>query len=111
MDIGDPIHYAAVPTGAPVYASDGTQVGHVEAILDNYSEHIFDGVVFVDREGELRFVDAPEVQRTGDRGVLLAIGVEETQQLGPPDKGHPSYRPNLGAGKLRRMLGGGWKRR
>lgn len=110
MDIGEPIHYAAVSRGAPVYASDGTEVGRVEAILDNYSERIFDGVVFADHGGELRFVDAPEVERTGERGVLLSIDAEEAQRLGPPDKGHPSFRPNLGAGRVRRLFGGGWKR-
>jgi hypothetical protein len=111
MDIGQPIHYAAVSRGAPVYASDGTEVGRVEAIFDNYREHIFDGVVFADADGELRFVDAPEVDRTGERGVLLGITAEEARRLGPPDEGHPSYRPNLGAGRVRRLFGGGWKRR
>jgi hypothetical protein len=110
MEIGNPIHYAAVPRGSPVYSSDGVEVGRVEAMLDNYREHIFDGVVFADAGGELRFADAPEVERTAENGVLLKIGAEEAKELGPPEKGHPSFRPNLRTGRLGRLFGGGWKR-
>ena len=108
-DIGPAIHYAAVRPGTPVYSADGVEIGRVEAMLDNYSEHIFDGVIFVDAEGKLRFVDAPEVDRTAERGVLLRIGAEAAQELGPPERGSPKFRPNR-AGRLGRFLGGGWKR-
>jgi hypothetical protein len=108
-DIGPAIHYAAIRPGTPVYSSDGFAVGRVEAMLDNYSEHIFDGVVFADEDGKLRFADAPEVERTAERGVVLRIGAEQARQLGPPEKGSPKFRPNRG-GRLSRLLGGGWKR-
>jgi hypothetical protein len=108
-DIGTPIHYAAVPAGTPVYSADGVEVGRVEAILDNPDEHIFDGVVFADRDGTLRFVDAPEVERTAERGVVLKVGAEEAQRLGPPEKGSPKFKPNRG-GRLSRLFGGGWRR-
>jgi hypothetical protein len=111
IDDGEAIHYAAVPRGTPVYSSDEVEVGKVEAILDNYREHIFDGVVFVDRDGKLRFADAPEVRRTAERAVTLAVTAEEAAALPPPDRGHPSYRPNLRGGRLSRLFGGGWKRR
>src|SRR6478672_9593571 len=55
IDDGEAIHYSAVTRGTPVYSADGTEVGVVEAIFDNYREHIFDGVVFRDREGTMRF--------------------------------------------------------
>jgi hypothetical protein len=108
-DIGNSIHYAAVQRGTPVYSSDGVEVGRVEAMLDNYSEHIFDGVVFADEGGELRFADAPEVDLTAERGVVLRIRAEDARQLGPPEKGSPKFRPNRG-GRLSRLFGGGWKR-
>ncbi|HEY1285544.1 MAG TPA: hypothetical protein VGF04_05605 [Solirubrobacterales bacterium] len=111
MDIGQSIHYAAVRRGTPVYGADEVEVGRVEAMLDNYREHIFDGVVFSGSDGRLRFVDAPEVARTAENGVLLRIDAEEAARLGPPDKGNPSFRPNLRAGRLGRLFGGGWKRR
>ncbi|HEX9966843.1 MAG TPA: hypothetical protein VGB06_02740 [Solirubrobacterales bacterium] len=108
-DIGQAIHYAAVRPGTPVYSSDGVEVGRVEVMLDNYSEHIFDGVVFADNEGKLRFADAPEVERTAERGVVLQIDADQARQLGPPKEGAPKFRPNRG-GRLSRLFGGGWKR-
>jgi hypothetical protein len=110
-DIGSPIHYSAVARGTPVYSSDGVEVGLVEAILDNYEEHIFDGVVFKDAEGALRFADAPEVAETAERGVTLALEAERAGRLGPPEQGHPKFKPNRRAGRLSRLLGrSGWKR-
>jgi hypothetical protein len=108
-DIGDAIHYAAVRPGTPVYSADGVEVGRVEAMLDNYSEHIFDGVVFTDSEGKLRFADAPEVERTAERGVVLRVEADQARRLGPPEEGAPKFKPNRG-GRLSRLFGGGWKR-
>ena len=50
IDDGAAIHYAAVPRGTPVYAADGTQVGTVDQVVDNYREHILDGFV-IDTDG------------------------------------------------------------
>lgn len=98
IDDGPPIHYAAVQRGTPVYAADGTEVGRVREILDNYREHILDGVVFRDRAGRLRFADGPEVARTAERGVTLTIDAEEAGRLGPPPRG--------AGGLLGRLFGG-----
>ena len=110
IDDGEAIHYAAVRRGTPVYSSDGVEVGKVEAMLDNYREHIFDGIVFDDGGGDLRFADAPEVSRTAERGVTLAVSAAQAAQLPPPEKGHPKFRPNLRSGRIGRIFGGGWKR-
>jgi hypothetical protein len=110
IDDGHAIHYSAVSRGTPVYSSDGVEVGKVEVVLDNYREHIFDGVVFEDDGGALRFADAPEVSRTAERGVTLAVNAAEAARLPPPPKGHPRFRPNLRAGRIGRLFGGGWKR-
>lgn len=109
-EIGEAIHYAAVQRGTPVYSSDGIEVGRVEAILDNYREHIFDGVVFKDPDGVQRFADAPEVARTAERGVVLELDAEEARRLGPPEEGHAKFMPNRHAGRLARFFGGGWRR-
>jgi hypothetical protein len=109
MDIGAPVHYSAVQRGTPVYSSDGVELGRVDAVLDNYREHIFDGVVFTDTGGTQRFADAPEVARTGEAGVLLELDAVAARQLGPPERGAPKFVPNRG-GRLARLLGGGWKR-
>jgi hypothetical protein len=110
IDDGHAVHYTAVERGTPVYSSDGVRVGSVEVVLDNYREHIFDGLVITALDGSLRFVDAPEVRRTAERGVTLAIGSDEAAGLPPPEKAPPSYRPRVRAGKISRFLGGGWKR-
>lgn len=109
-DIGHGVHYSAVPMGAPVYSADEVEIGTVEAILDNYEQHIFDGVVFKGSDGVQRFADAPEVARTAERGVLLTLSAEEAQRLGPPEKGPAKFKPNRRAGRLSRFFGTGWRR-
>ena len=110
IDEGHAVHYTAVRPGTPVYSSDGVEVGRVEAVLDNHREHIFDGLVFADKRGKLRFADAPEVARTAERAVTLGIDAEEAGRLGPPDKGQAKHVPGLRSGRLGRLLGGGRKR-
>jgi hypothetical protein len=109
-DEGHAIHYSAVQPGTPVYSSDGVEVGRVRFVLDNHREHIFDGLAFEDAGGELRFADAPEVARTAERAVTLALDASEAGQLGPPEEGPPKFVPNLRAGRLGRLFGGGWRR-
>jgi hypothetical protein len=109
IEDGHAIHYSALQAGTPVYSSDEQQVGVVREVLDNYAEHIFDGIVMEDSGGEWRFVDAPEVARTAERGVTLTISAAEVAQLPPPEKGPPVFKPR-GGGKLSRFLGGGWKK-
>jgi hypothetical protein len=111
IDDGEAIHYAAVSRGTPVYSADGVEVGRVREVLDNYRERIFDGVVFEDAGGKLRFADAPEVARTAERGVTLTLSSEEAARLEPPEKGQVNFVPNLGGGRVRKLLGRGWKRR
>jgi hypothetical protein len=56
--------------------------------------------VFETPDGVRRFVDAPEVARTAERGVTLTIPAAEAAKLPPPDTG-----PGVG-GKVRRLFGG-----
>ena len=100
IDDGVAIHYSAVPRGVPVYSADQQKVGTVVRVLDNYREHIMDGVVFDDSEGVRRFVDAPEVARTAERGITLKIDAAEAAQLPPPDTGRGA------GGAVRRLFGG-----
>jgi len=110
IDEGHAIHYTAVQPGTPVYSSDGVEVGRIREVVDNYREHILDGMVFEDPGGELRFADGPEVARTAELAVVLSIDAEQARRLGPPEKGHAKFVPNLRAGRLGRLFGGGWKR-
>ncbi len=110
IDDGEAVHYMAVPPGTAVYAADGTEVGTVKEMLDNRRENIFDGVVFRGRDGRLRFVDAPEVSRTAERGVTLTLGAEEAAELDSPARGGgvaPSGQAGASVGFLGRILGRG----
>jgi sporulation protein YlmC with PRC-barrel domain len=109
-DDGDPIHYAAVKRGTPVFASDGEQVGRVDEVVDNYREHILDGFVIEMADGELRFVDAPEVARTAERAVRLTIDSGAAGELPPPEKAPPTFSPRR-SGRLGKLLGRNWRRR
>ena len=112
IDDGHAVHYLAVERGTPIFSSDEVEVGTVEQIVDNYREHIFDGIVMRDASGEFRFVDAPEVRRTAERGVTLTITAAEAEGLPPPEKGgFAEFEPRRSAGKVARKLGFGWKRR
>jgi hypothetical protein len=111
IDDGHAVHYSAVQRGTPVYSSDEVELGIVDAVLDNYREHIFDGIVFETPGGELRFADAPEVARTAERAVTLSIPAADAAALPPPERGAPEFAPNLRAGKFARFFGGGWKRK
>src|ERR687890_1073905 len=93
IDDGHAVHYSAVERGVPVYGSDEQIVGKVVEMLDNYREHIFDGIVFETPDGVRRFVDAPEVARTAELAVTLTIPSAQAAQLGPPQSG-----PKLGGG-------------
>jgi hypothetical protein len=83
-----------------VISSDGEQVGKVAEVLDNYREHIFDGLIIEMSGGERRFVDAPEVARTAERAVTLTITAAECADLPPP----PKQGPQVG-GTVRRLFG------
>jgi hypothetical protein len=111
IDDGHAVHYTAVERGTPVFSSDEVEVGEVDAVVDNYEEHIFDGIVMKTAGGELRFIDAPEVQRTAERAVTLSIPAAEVAKLSPPETGPPSFKPNVRAGRLGRFFGGGWRKR
>jgi hypothetical protein len=81
IDDGIAVHYSELARGTPVYASDESQVGTVDEVLDLYRERILDGIVIRTTSGERRFVDAPEVARTAERGVTLTISPAEVAQL------------------------------
>jgi hypothetical protein len=100
IDDGHAVHYSAVKPGIPVYGSDEQVVGKVVEVLDNYREHIMDGVVFETPDGVHRFVDAPEVARTAELAVTLTIPAAEAATLPPPEPG------SRVSGSVKRLFGG-----
>ena len=109
-DDGYAISYKLLERGVPVVTADGVEVGRVDRVLENEREQIFDGIVVRSDRGAL-FVDAPEVTRIAERRVTLSIDGEQAQQLQPYSPGAPEYQANVGAGRLSRLFGRGWKRR
>jgi hypothetical protein len=101
IEDGHAVHYTAVQRGTPVYGSDEQVVGKVVEVLDNFREHIMDGVVFETPDGVRRFVDAPEVARTAEHGVTLTIPSADAAALPPPETG-----TRLGTGAVKRLFGG-----
>jgi len=96
IDDGLAVHYTALERGIPVISSDGQEVGTVVEVLDNYREHIFDGLAIETPAGERKFVDAPEVARTAERAVTLTITAAEVDRLGPPPSRSRSRRGLFG---------------
>ena len=106
IDDGHAVHYNAVERGTPVYGSDEQQVGKVVEVLDNFPEHIMDGVVFETPDGVHRFVDAPEVARTAELAVTLTITAAEAAQLAPPESQSPKLSGGGAVGPLKKLFGG-----
>ena len=84
IDDGHAVHYTALERGIPVYSQDEVEIGKLVEVLDNYREHIMDGLVIERPGGDRRFVDAPEVGRTAERAVTLAIDAAQVSELPPP---------------------------
>jgi hypothetical protein len=109
-DDGPAISYKLLRRGTPIVASDGTELGTTDRVLENAKEHIFDGIVMRTPGGDV-FVDAPEVGRITESGVTLTIDTEAAAALPAYEAGAPEYSANVKAGRLGRLFGGGWKRR
>ncbi len=82
-DLGAPLSYLVLEKGVPVYSSDAQLLGRVVEVLAAPEAHIFDGILFDAKAGPggRRFVDAPEVERIHERGVVLAIDAAEAESL------------------------------
>ncbi len=77
----------ALEPGTPVYDSDEIEVGTLREVLDNYREHIFDGIVLEDEGGELAFRGRARggPHRRARRDADHRRG--RRAQLPPPEKG------------------------
>lgn len=111
-NLGEPTSYLAVAKGAPVYSSDGEKLGRVVRVLSAPKLDMFDGVVFDTTAGPggHRFVDAPEVGRIYERGIVLKIDAAEAASLPAPgaNPGALSVNPADLAGGGRGFLRRAW---
>jgi hypothetical protein len=87
-DLGAPGSYMTLAAGVPVYSHDGERLGEVEHVLSEPEKDIFDGVVFdaSPMPGGHRFVDAPEVERIHERGVVLTLDAADATRLHEPSE-------------------------
>jgi hypothetical protein len=87
-ELGATIAYTALQEGVEVFSADGERIGVVEFVLADEASAIFDGIV-IDRRlgpGGHRFVDAPEVDRIHERGVVLKLSAAQCEQLPDPEQ-------------------------
>jgi len=85
-DRGAPMSYLTLEPGAPVFASDGTEVGRVAHVLAVPEADIFDGIVIDARRGGHRFADAPFVDRIEADGVTLTVDAAGVEGLPEPSE-------------------------
>jgi uncharacterized protein YrrD len=97
-DLGAPSSYLDLASGVPVYSSDGENLGKVEHVLADAEDDIFDGIVLDTSAlpGGRRFVDAPEVDRIFERGVVLKIDAASAESLPEPTANPASLEVNPG---------------
>ena len=110
-DAGAPMSYLTLEPGAPVLASDGSEVGRVEHVLADPDADIFDGLVIDARGGGHRFVDAPHVERIEAGGVTLALDAAGVHGLPEPSENPAEMRvdpDDASEGDLTRKLRRAW---
>jgi hypothetical protein len=79
-----PIAWLALEEGTPIVASDGEQVGKVDAVIADRQKDIFSGITF--RPGVLGtslFVPAEKIDRLSEEAVHLVIAAADTAGLEP----------------------------
>jgi uncharacterized protein YrrD len=86
MDLGQPVSYLVLNHGAPVYSSDGEEIGKVTHVLADEDEDIFDGIVIGEHifGEEHRFADADDIQAIFEHGVVLKLDRAACEQLPKP---------------------------
>ncbi len=115
MDLGEPSSYLLLEAGVPVFSSDEKRLGDVEHVLADEASDVFDGIV-VDRSvlpGGHRFIDAPQVDRIHERGVVLTLTADEAEGLPEPSENPAAMGTNpaeVEESDLQRKLKGAWDR-
>jgi hypothetical protein len=109
-DLGAPGSYMTLREGVPVYSRDGRRLGEIEHVLAEPDKDIFDGIVFGRPDGH-RFVDAPEVERIHERGVVLALDAAGAERLPEPSENPATMSASpddTAEGELERKLRRAW---
>lgn len=85
-DLGQPISYLVLETGAPVISSDGRKLGRVREVRADTEKDIFDSVVVEQGmlAGDRRLVLADQIDEIFERGVLLKLDAGAYESLPKP---------------------------
>jgi hypothetical protein len=85
-DLGDPTSYLELDEDAPVFSSDGEEIGSVAHVLADEEADVFDGLVIDKRlgPGGHRFADATQVDELYTGGVVLTLTAAECEALPEP---------------------------
>jgi hypothetical protein len=83
MDEGRPISYEALPKGAAVLSSAGSQFGSVEHVLQIPELDLFDGIAVKTKHG-LRFVDRDQIKEITTTLVRCDLTDAEAANLPEP---------------------------
>ena len=97
----------AVPAHAPVYATDGVEVGRVLEVAALPKEDIFHGIVFQHHgRGEQYLAPADSVARITQKGVYLTADSAAAEQF---EEFHQLHIERLGLTGIFRWKHVGWK--
>jgi hypothetical protein len=114
-DPGDPVAYAVLASGTPVYSSDEVRFASVTHVLAAEHEDIFEGIIVGGLDHEVmghgahhRFVDESVIDRIYERAVLLTLDAAGCRALPEPSENpgelsaDPTDQPSAIGAKLRR---------
>lgn len=84
-DLGQPIAYAGLAHGVPVYDRGGAQVGVVDHVLAEPSLDIFEGLIVHTQPlvGDHLFADVDQIAELHERGVRLSVDRDELHEPSP----------------------------
>jgi sporulation protein YlmC with PRC-barrel domain len=86
-DLGTPGSYLTLEEGAPVFSSDGEELGRVEEVRADLGTDVFDGLVIGAGAlgGDRRFVEGAKVGEIYERGVVLKLDAAGAHDLPRPE--------------------------
>jgi hypothetical protein len=106
-DQEEAVSWMAVPAHAPVFASDGAEVGRVLEVAALPEEDIFHGIVFQHHgRGTPYLAPAANVARITPKGVYLTVDSAQAEQF---EEFHEMHIKRLGLTGIFRWKHLGWK--